>query len=176
MDTNWHVITGGPSSGKTTVIECLDSLGYHTVAETARVLIDAELDKGKTMEEIRSDDAVFQKKILAMKVENENKTPPEQFTFFDRGIPDSIPYYQFAKLDISAISQLSQKKRYKRVFFLDQVPFHKDYARVENQKQADILSQSLYDAYTNLNYAVIRVPLMSVEKRTEFILSQVKNE
>ncbi|MCH7605222.1 ATP-binding protein, partial [Patescibacteria group bacterium] len=161
METNWYIITGGPSSGKTTVIENLSSLGYATVPESARVVIDTEIGRGKTIEEVRADEAAFQEKILQIKIENEEKTPSEQLTFFDRGIPDSVAYYHIAKQDVAPVIQASQKRRYKDIFLLEQISFKKDYARTEDQEQADVLAQLLYDAYTNLNYAVIRVPLMS---------------
>jgi len=173
METNWYVITGGPSSGKTTVIENLSSLGYATIPESARMLIDIEMVKGKTIEEVKADEAAFQEKILQMKIENERKTPSEQLTFFDRGIPDSIAYYKIAKQDATPAIQASQKRKYKKIFLLEQIPFEKDYARTEDREQANALMQSHYDAYTSLGYTVIRVPLKSVEKRVSFILSRI---
>ena len=39
-ETNWYVITGGPSTGKTTTIDLLQKQGYHTTIEHARHYID----------------------------------------------------------------------------------------------------------------------------------------
>ena len=57
--TNWYVITGGPSTGKSKTIDYLAYLGYLIRPEVARILIDDELSKGKTLEEIREDEINF---------------------------------------------------------------------------------------------------------------------
>jgi len=173
IETNWHVITGGPSSGKSTVIERLAVLGYATIPEAARGLIDAETKKGRTISEIRADEADFQRRVLRMKIEIENKLPPEQITFFDRGIPDTIVYYRLCHLDTAPVIEESRKRRYRSVFFLEQLPFEKDYARVEDGKTVEKLNQLLRKSYENLGYEVIRVPAKPVEERVKFILNRL---
>ena len=173
-DTNWYVITGSPSSGKTTTIEHLASLGYETVPEAARILIDTEAKKGKTTEEIRNNEAEFQRKILQMKIEAEEKLPSEQVIFFDRGIPDSVAYYQLCGLDTDSVKKESKKRKYRRVFLLEQLQFEKDYARSENERLASSLNRLIRKAYSDLGYDIIFVPRASVGKRTEFIISKLK--
>ena len=46
--TNWYVITGGPSSGKTTTVTLLKERGYITTMEHARHYLDTQRLKGKT--------------------------------------------------------------------------------------------------------------------------------
>ena len=53
LKTNWNVITGGPCTGKTTVINLLSERGYKTTIEHARHYIDTQKIKGKTVEEIK---------------------------------------------------------------------------------------------------------------------------
>ncbi|PZR03085.1 MAG: hypothetical protein DI539_26790, partial [Flavobacterium psychrophilum] len=53
IKTNWYVITGGPCTGKTTVVELLAKRGYVTIAEQARHYIDTQKVEGRTVEEIR---------------------------------------------------------------------------------------------------------------------------
>ncbi len=117
INTNWYVIAGAPCSGKTTIIEKLASLGYHIVPEASRALIDVEIKHGKTTQDIRGDDVVFQKRVLDMKVEIEDKFPPAQMAFIDGGaVPSSIAYYRVGGLDPSLAIEKSQKRRYKRIF------------------------------------------------------------
>ena len=175
LQTNWIVITGGPSSGKSTVIEYLRSQGYQVVPESARVLIDEETAKGKTLQEIRADEDEFQRRILQIQVEMEKRTSVEQLTFFDRGIPDSIAYCKIYGGNSELALKESQKRRYRGVFFCEQVPFKKDYARTENQKIAHEISKLLYETYINLGYEVIKVPLMSVEDRASLILKELSS-
>lgn len=174
QQTNWIVITGGPSSGKSTLIEHFKSNGYSVVPESARILIDKEIAKGKTLQEIRSDEKEFQRKILQMKMKLEEQLSPQQLTFFDRGIPDSVAYYQICggdRGDMDSVLQACQKRRYKKVFLLEQVPFQNDYAQTEDQKRAQTISKLLYEAYTDLGYDVIKVPLFPIKERAEIILS-----
>lgn len=56
MKNNWFALTGAPSSGKTTVLKELEKKGYKVYEEWARVYIDSEMQKGKTLKEIRKDE------------------------------------------------------------------------------------------------------------------------
>ena len=40
---NFYIITGGPGSGKTSIIEALRKLGYHCVDEVGRKIIREQL-------------------------------------------------------------------------------------------------------------------------------------
>ena len=170
MDTEWYVITGAPSSGKTTLLERIASLGYQTVPEAARVFIDTERARGRTLREIRADEALFQQIVLGLKVKIERRTPTDQLTFFDRGIPDSTAYYQICKQDPAPVLQASRKRRYKGVFLLSRLPFENDYSRVEDEATAEMLDELLYRSYTDLGYKVVRVPVMPIDERAHFIL------
>ena len=66
--TNWYVITGGPSSGKTTTVNLLNKRGYKTTIEHARHYLDTQLVKGKTVDEIRSNQKEFQSGILHCRI------------------------------------------------------------------------------------------------------------
>jgi len=175
IQTNWYVITGGPCSGKTKTKEYLAFLGYHTVPETARILIDNEMSKGRTMEEIRANDGEFQRAIFQMKIDVENKIPVDKIIFFDRGIPDSIPFYKMCvpPLDITPVIEASQKRRYKKIFLLEQLPYEKDYARIDSEERANKLSQLIYGSYSSLGYEIVFVSVKPIDKRIEYILSRL---
>ena len=53
--THWYVITGAPSSGKTTLLRELEKAGYRVIHEVARTIIESELAQGRTLKQIRSD-------------------------------------------------------------------------------------------------------------------------
>jgi predicted ATPase len=174
IDTNWYVITGGPSSGKTKLIIHLAFMGYLTIPEAARALIDNEMSKGRTIEQIRADEFKFQKKVLKMKIDAENRIPANHIAFFERGIPDSIAYYKICRENIEPVVKASKKRRYKKVFLLEQLPFEKDYARTEDEELANKISKLLHDSYSSLGYELISVPVMkSIEERVNFILGKI---
>lgn len=173
VDSNWYVVTGGPSSGKTTVLKELSKLGYITYIETARSFIDKEIAKGKSIEEIRSNEAEFQRKVLEMKIEIEKKAPKDKIVFFDRAIPDSIAYYRIYGLNEREVLKFCREKKYKKIFFLEQLPFEKDYARIEDNKTVAKLGKLLKEIYQNLGYKVINIPVMPVKERIQKILSEI---
>lgn len=174
ITTNWHVITGTPSSGKTTVIECLAQQGHRVKHEVARAYIDQRLDQGETLEAIKADPLAFERHILLTKVEIEKQLPPSETIFLDRAVPDSIAYYELEGLAMEEPLALSQRVRYQRVFLFERLSFEKDAVRWEDQEQAARLEKMLARAYADLDYAVVRVPIMTVEQRVEFVLWHLK--
>ena len=71
QQTNWYVITGGPGSGKTTMVNLLRERGYTTTIEHARHYLYTQRIKGKTVEEVRKNQKEFQLGILDMQIEQE---------------------------------------------------------------------------------------------------------
>lgn len=171
---NWYVITGGPSSGKTTVLNELAKLGYTIYPEAARVFIDEEIAKGKSIKEIRGNEAKFQKKILKIKIDIEKTAPKDKIVFFDRAIPDSIAYYQICGLDPKKVFKSCRRKVYRKIFFLEQLPFDQDYARAEDGKTIKKLNKLLKESYENLGYKVIDIPAISVVERVKRILKEIE--
>lgn len=171
---NWYVITGAPSSGKTTIIKLLEKKGYKVLYEMARTYIDGELRKGKSLKTIRKDEADFQRKIFDLKIQYERKLNPKEITFLDRAIPDSIAYYELAKVPRDKyLDKVIKRTYYKKIFLFEKLEFEKDYARTESKKEADRLEKLLEKAYQNLSLPVIKVPKMTVKKRLKFILDNL---
>lgn len=170
---NWIVITGAFSSGKTTLLEALAHLGYRTVPEMARLVIDEGLAKGLTVAQIREDEEAFQYQVLERKVAMERLLDPGELTFFDRGIPDSTAYLQFGGFDDVESRTVSQAGVYRRVFILDPLPFQSDYARTEQAAQAVEIDRLLEQAYEELEYEVVRVPVRPVAERLQMILAHI---
>lgn len=171
---NWYVITGGPSTGKTTVINLLHKLGYHTTIEHARHYIDTWHNEGHTVEDIRTNKRKFQLGILDMQIEGEASIKTKEVVFMDRAIPDNLAYYQFIALDldqklIKALKEVS----YKKIFILDRLPFTKDYARTENEEDRKNIHQLIIDVYTDLGFPIVFVPVLPPLERVEFILKNL---
>lgn len=171
---NWYVITGVPSSGKTTILNELQKKGYEVVGEAARSYIDQELKKGQTIQDVRKNELIFQKKVLQMKLEIESKTSRDNIVFFDRGIPDSMAYYFLCGIYYDTfLAKSIIASAYKKVFLFDPLPYIKDYARTEDQNAVKNLHTLLWQSYVRLGMPVVCVPVMTVEERLTFILSQL---
>ncbi len=169
--TNWCVITGAPCSGKTSVIEGLADRGHRVVYEVARAFIDSQLAKGAALSEIKTDILAFERQILIEKVRIEKKLPKPQIVFLDRAVPDSIAYFQIEGLDISEPLKYSQFARYRNVFLFERLTFEKDPVRSENQALAVRIEGLLTKSYAMLGYEIIRVPVLTVAQRINFVLA-----
>lgn len=171
--SKWYVITGVPSSGKTTVLDHLSKAGYRTVPETARVLIDEGMAQGKTVAEIRSNEADFQRRVLELKLKNEAGLPLDETIFLDRAMPDSVAYYTLCGIDPQEACAICRRDLYQKVFLMEPIAFTQDYARTESPEAIARLNGLLQDAYEQLGYEVIAVPAMSVEDRVRFIMTRM---
>lgn len=174
MKNNWYVITGAPCSGKTTTLEFLEKKGYKVFYEWARVYINQEMEKGKTLEEIRKDEIEFQRKILQLKIDFEKTLPKKELIFMERGIPDSTAYLKMCGVKKDKTLQEALKNcSYQKVFLLELFKYEKDYARKESQEEAILLENLLEKSYNDLGFSVVRVPKMSVGKRARFIFNNL---
>jgi predicted ATPase len=171
--THWIVITGAPCSGKTSVIRALESRGYEVVHETARALIDQALAQGLTLEAIKADELTFERHVLAAKIAAESSLNKINPVFLDRAIPDSIAYFRKAGFDITEPLASSRLFQYKKIFLFERLLFKKDAVRSEDDATAAELERLLAESYEMLGYSVIRVPVMTVADRTEFVLTHL---
>ena len=172
--TEWYVITGGTSSGKTTTVELLKQRGYKTTIEHARHYIDTQRVTGKTTEEIRANQLVFQRGILDMQVEQEKQLAPDEVVFLDRALPDALAYYHFLNLpEDKKIQDATREVSYKKVFILDPLPLQRDYARTEDSADQKRIHELLTEVYQSLSFPVIHVPVLPPEERVDFILKNL---
>jgi len=168
-ETNWYVITGAPSSGKTTLVEALEKKGYLVIHEVARAYIEMEMEHGRTLGQIRADKKSFENWILNRKLAIEETLPAGEIIIFDRAIPDSIAYFEEAGLDPQEAIDKSPRNRYKMVFLLDLLPYQADHARIEDSQIAKRLDQGIERSYKMLGYTVMRIGVMSVAERLELV-------
>lgn len=172
--TNWYVITGGPSSGKTTTVNLLKERGYITTMEHARHFLDTQRLKGRTLEEVRKNQHEFQLGVLDMQIEQEKEIAPHVLVFLDRAIPDALAYYHFLNLTIDAKLILALRSvSYKKIFIMDYLPLKNDYARNENAEAQKKIHELITEVYESLPFPVVHVPVLPAEERVDFILKNL---
>jgi predicted ATPase len=172
---NWCVITGAPSAGKSTIITELAKLGYATVEEMGRKLIDQQMADGKTLEEINVDSPAFEIDWVRMQIEREAELDPRPVTFLDRGILDTLAYFNYYDWPVpEQIKSWCAQATYKKVFLLEMLEYEQDYARVEGAETAAKMQQLFGDAYEQAGFAVIHIPRASVEERLKCIVQQIE--
>lgn len=174
VSTNWHVITGAPCSGKTTVIRELECRGYSVVHEAARAHIEAKLAEGLILAQIRGDGLAFERRLLEEKAAIESKLEIRDTIFLDRAVPDSIAYFQLSGFDPTEPIAQSRRRLYRKVFLLDRLPAQKDAVRKEDDGTASRIESLLIDGYRGLGYSLIRIPVSPVTRRVDAILEHLE--
>ncbi len=170
--TKKYVLTGGPGSGKTTVLEILASRGYNIIPETAREILKKEQEKNSDAlpwkEPIKFQDIIAERQYkteLALK---------EIEVFLDRGLVDGYAYCKYYKVPIPKIIMNNGKNQYDKIFLFEQLPFYqKDKNRKEDKESADLIHKLIKDAYLEFGYNVIDVPVLPPSERVDFILSKI---
>lgn len=175
--TNWCVITGAPSSGKTSVIDVLRARGYAVEHEVARELIEQLLRDGRKLGDIRNspeETRALQHRILEVKTVREKALTPENLIFMDRGMGDSITYFRLAGLDVTEAIASASVYQYRKIFIFDRLPLKRDNIRTESDSDAETIDKMLEEDYKMLGYNPVRVRVMPIEMRADFILKSVE--
>jgi predicted ATPase len=176
IQTNWHVITGAPCSGKTTLVELLARKGFRTVPEVGRQYVEQEIARGRALGEIRADGAAFNVVIRKLTLALERRLGPEDSMFLDRGLPDCLAFHRQYGMDPNEMLPECFQYRYASVFVLDRFPTRKDCARVEDDVAAEFLDSWLARDYSSLGYHVVRVPALSPDGRLAFVLENLAEQ
>jgi predicted ATPase len=173
IDTNWVVITGPPSSGKTSLINRLEQKGYIVCPEVAREIILYSMHSVELKHRYARDSLALQREILSITLKREHMLSAEQQIFFDRGTPDSIAYFQFHHFDIKPALKASHYRRYSKVFYCEGLPVVQDGLRLEDDKIAQQIGQRIIEAYALMGYPLFFLPPVSIDKRLEIILDEL---
>lgn len=166
------VITGGPATGKTSLVNALSNKGHSTFYEVAREMIKEQLSISSN--KVPWDDVTgFSKLVLNKQIHHFNEASKD-LTFYDRGIPDIIGYMNHGnQVLFDELITHSETLRYSHVFILP--PWEEIYATDNERRETFEEAKNLYDsinkAYSSLNYQPIVVPKINIEERIKFILS-----
>ncbi len=171
MGNRWYVITGGPCSGKTTLIQELARRGFRTVPEAARAILAAGRARGETVAQMHADELGFQRTVLAEKIRAEEALPKDSVAFLDRGIHDSAVYFARAGYaDDPTLRMALRTASYSKAFLLALLPYTQDAERVETEAEAEALHTAIRAAYQAAGIPIIEVPVGPVEERADFVL------
>lgn len=174
------MITGGPCSGKTTLLGILSGQDYCVVPETAELIIKDQLENGGDMvpsNPLRREE--FQDVLMRRQLETEKAIIGDGLYILDRALPDNVAYNLLdGNRPTENLLDLSRSADYDCVFFLEQLPFYEtSEVRKESYEDAKKLSTLLRYVYNSLGYDVVDVsPMGSANDRAEFIVDTIKNK
>ena len=173
------VITGGPGTGKTSIINELKNRGYVCLDEVSRqITLKAREDGIDQL--FLTQPLLFSELLLKGREDqfNEANTQNESVIFLDRGIPDVLAYMDFiGDAYPEKFVESCKNHNYDLAFILKpwQDIFVSDSERYENFNQAIEIHDNLLKTYSKYGYNLLDVPFDTVENRTDFILNVVKN-
>lgn len=173
-----HIISGGPGSGKTSLLGALAGHGYAVMPEAGRAIIRDQLAIGGTALPWE-DPLAFAELMLSWDMRSYHEASAiNRPVIFDRGIPDVIGFLKVCGLEVPA-HMLEAARRfayYKRVFIARpwQEIFHEDSERRQSWEEAEATCKAMISIYRSLGYKISMLPNASVEERAEFVMSHIE--
>ena len=172
------VITGGPGTGKSTIIDKLVEKGYACYPEISRE-VTLEAKKQGIDQLFLTEPLLFSQMLLDGRLRQFNNAIQEenQPVFIDRGVPDVLAYMDFIGDEYPEhFNNHCHQTKYDFVFVLPpwEEIYVSDEARYENFEQAKIIYEHLKLTYKKYGYDLIEVPCGTVEDRVDFIFQHLK--
>lgn len=182
MNPKKIVITGGPSTGKTSVIQSLEKMGLTCLHEVIRNMTLEEKEQAGlesfTINPIVSvqDPIQFNTKLLQQRIAQHQSIEgmDQNIVFFDRGIPDVLAYMDcFGQKYDDTFTKACQTFRYDMVLMMPPWPeIHMvDNARFESYEESLRIHKCLTSTYEHFGYDLYTVPKVPVEERKNHVLN-----
>ena len=171
-----YLLTGGPSSGKTSILLELELRGEKVIRECAEDYIRVMQAKGvmKPWENLDFQDNLL--KIQIRRENNYNEIPGR--VFVDGGILDFYAYHEFDGREMDTkmkqdIQNHINQNPYEKTFFIDNFGIcKKTDVRRENFDEGLELERLLLKYYGESN--VIHIPKGDLDERVNLILKMIK--
>lgn len=168
-----YVLTGGPSSGKTSIILALEQRGEYIVREAAEDYIRIRQAQGQPAPWTELD---FQEGILKLQVQREKRIPKDvRRVFIDRGVHDGLAYLSPEIGTYRKVMAEAREHKYNAIFLIDALKsMKKTDVRRETQDEAHELRDKLEQVYKQAGYKPILVKKAPLKQRLEQILSTLE--
>jgi predicted ATPase len=169
----FFIITGGPGSGKSTLIEALAANGFCHMPEAGRAIIQDQVAIGGSalpwFDRLAFAELMLSWEMRSYRAAQELPGP----VIFDRGVPDVVGYLRLTGLPVPChVEQAARSFRYNRqVLVAPPWPaiFTQDTERKQSIEEADATYRAMVDAYYGLGYELVTLPLAPVPERVQFV-------
>lgn len=173
MCDHLFVVTGGPGTGKSTLIEELARYGIGHMPEAGRAIIRDQVAIGGPALPW-GDRALYAELMLGWELrsyhEAEAMAGP---VVMDRGIPDIVGYLRLIGLPVPRhVEAAAWRFRYNGTVFLApywEAIFTQDAERKQDRREAEATARMMEETYKGLGYEVVELPRASVEDRAAFV-------
>ena len=174
----FYIVTGGPGSGKTSLLEAIRLRGYSCSTEAGRGIIQDQVSiAGQALP--WADPILFAELMLSWEMRSyhiaQEAAGP---VFFDRGVPDVLGYFRLIGVPAPGhVRKAAQRLRYNpTVFIAPPWPeiFQQDRERKQDFNEAIRTYEAMVATYTELDYRLVEIPLTPVEDRVNFIVEHLR--
>lgn len=174
---NYHIITGGPGAGKTTLIEALSARGFPCAGEAGRAILQLQQRIDGPAQHHR-DAALYAELMLDRGLQDyAAMRAAEGPVFFDRGVPELVGYFEMMGLPVPPhfVRAAAQHRYNKRVFFAPYWPeiYAHDAERKHSLGEARRSSGAAAAIYAQLGYEIVDLPKVTVAERVAFVLANL---
>jgi len=169
------VITGAPSTGKSTLIKELSKRKFYTVDEVASYLIERHQRTGQGVHPTENM-YEFQKLVAAQQYTWEKEIPSTvDIAIIDRGMNDGFAYCKHNSIFPPAeLIQHTKQPRYDHVFItLPFGNFEQNGIRYETPQEQHMIQKLIVQVYQDAGYQPTLLGPMSIEARLDIILDTI---
>lgn len=171
------VLTGGPGSGKTTLIEALAAAGVATSPEVGRAVIREQLAIGGDALPWADQQAFAELMVVRDMAAREEALASGLITVLDRGVPDVAGFLRVSGLPVPPhIDEAALACRYNRCVFI--APFWPeifigDAERKQSSEVAEATFAVMVATYRGYGYELVELPRASVAERVAFVVDRI---
>ncbi|MCT4666271.1 MAG: ATP-binding protein [Flavobacteriales bacterium] len=168
------ILAGGPSTGKSSVINALKS-EFPCMEETFREHLDRER-KADSGIDFRNTPLEFSFFLYNTRLKQYDEGSEFPLCFYDRSLIDILVYLDYEKIEYPVewdekINNLPYHKQVLYFPFWEDI-FEQDDHRMENVLHAQELDKALREGYQKRGYELVEIPFGTIEERKQFIINQ----
>lgn len=175
--TRFFVLTGGPGSGKTTIINALARAGHRCSPEAGRAIIQDQVAIGGSALPW-TNPLAYAELMLSWEIRSYHVAIGEPGpVFFDRGVPDVIGYLRLVGLPVPTHMQKAAEifRYHRRVFIAPPWPeiYERDSERKQSLGEAERTYEAMLVIYQSYGYELVEIPRLPVHERVQFVVDHI---
>lgn len=166
-----YIISGGPGTGKTKLLEALAAKGESCCEEVSRQLIREQTASGGALLPWNDLEAFAQECMRRMQAQAV-RCPTDRRVFLDRGVPDVAGYLRHGGHEVPAELRALASIYTPIVFFAPawEAIYVNDPERPQTYEESVALEAHIRQAYLDYGFTVLELPRQAVETRVRYVL------
>lgn len=174
MCDHMFVVTGGPGSGKTSLIDALTRRGFRSMPEAGRAIIQDQVQIGGTFLPW-ADRTMYAELMLSWELRSWHEAQAiDGAVLMDRGIADVVGYLMLCGLPVPAhIEKAAKLYTYNKQVFLApywEAIFTQDAERKQDREEAEATGKIMAETYARFGYQLIELPMTGIEERADLVV------